>query len=159
MAATLTSERVFAAFLGHPSEGRTFFHGHTYTGNPLAAAAAHATLDIFEQGDVLQELPAKIAHLTALLDTLRDLAPVGDIRQYGLAAGIELVADRRNKSRFPAMARRGMAVCSAARRRGVFIRPLGDVIVLMPPLTTTDAEMAMLVRVVGESVAEACGLE
>ncbi len=158
MAATLTTERVFAAFLGHPSEGRTFFHGHTYTGNPLAAAAAHATLDILEQGDLLQELPGKISHLTALLDSLRDVPSVGDIRQYGLAAGIELVADRDSKARFPSTARRGMQVCAAARRRGVFIRPLGDVIVLMPPLTTTDAEMAMLVRVIRESVIEACWL-
>jgi len=157
MAATLTTERIFLAFLGHPSEGRTFFHGHTYTGNPLAAAAAHATLDIFEQTDLLAELPGKVARLATLLDALRVLPAVGDIRQYGLAAGIELMADRETGTSYPAVERRGMQVCGAARRRGVFLRPLGDVVVVMPPLTLTDEELAMLVRVVHESITEVCG--
>ena len=157
MAATLTTERLFQAFLGHPSEGRTFFHGHTYTGNPLAAAAAHATLDIFERTDLLAELPGKVTRLAALLDDLRVLPSVGDIRQYGLAAGIELVADRETQTPYPAVERRGMKVCGAARKRGVFLRPLGDVVVLMPPLTLTDEELTMLVRVVRESIVEVCG--
>ena len=157
MAATLTTERIFRAFLGHPSEGRTFFHGHTYTGNPLAAAAAHATLDIFEQTDLLAELPGKVTTLATLLDELRVLPAVGDIRQYGLAAGIELMADRDTKTSYPSKERRGMKVCGAARKRGVFLRPLGDVVVLMPPLTVSDEELAMLVRVVHESIAEVCG--
>jgi adenosylmethionine-8-amino-7-oxononanoate aminotransferase len=157
MAATLTTERIFRAFLGHPSEGRTFFHGHTYTGNPLAAAAAHATLDIFEQTDLLAELPGKVARFTALLDELRVLPAVGDIRQYGLAAGIELVADRETKAPYPAVERRGMKVCAAARKRGVFLRPLGDVIVLMPPLTLADDEFTMLLRVTCDSIIEVCG--
>ncbi len=157
MAATLTTERIFRAFLGHPSEGRTFFHGHTYTGNPLAAAAAHATLDIFEQTDLLALLPGKVSQLSALLDELRVLPAVGDIRQYGLAAGVELMADRDTKTPYPAVERRGMRVCAAARKRGVFLRPLGDVIVLMPPLTLAGDELALLVRVVFESIAEVCG--
>jgi adenosylmethionine-8-amino-7-oxononanoate aminotransferase len=157
MAATLTTERIFRAFLGHPSEGRTFFHGHTYTGNPLAAAAAHATLDIFEQTDLLTQLPGKVTRLSALLEELRVLPAVGDIRQYGLAAGIELYADRDTKTSYPAVERRGMKVCGAARKRGVFLRPLGDVIVLMPPLTLSDDEFTMLLRVVHESIAEVCG--
>ncbi len=157
MAATLTTERIFQAFLGHPSEGRTFFHGHTYTGNPLAAAAAHATLDIFEQTNLLTELPGKVELLASLLDELRVLPAVGDIRQYGLAAGIELFADRDAKLSYPPAQRRGMQVCGAARRRGVFLRPLGDVVVLMPPLTLTADELTMLVRVVHESIAEVCG--
>ena len=157
MAATLTTERVFRAFLGHPSEGRTFFHGHTYTGNPLAAAAAHATLDIFEKTDLLAELPGKVARLAELLEELRVLPAVGDIRQYGLAAGIELYADRDTKTSYPAIERRGMKVCGAARKRGVFLRPLGDVVVLMPPLTLSDDELTMLLRVVHESIAEVCG--
>jgi adenosylmethionine-8-amino-7-oxononanoate aminotransferase len=157
MGATLTTEKVFRAFLGHPSEGRTFFHGHTYTGNPLAAAAAHATLDIFEQTDLLAELPGKVTRLAELLDELRVLPAVGDIRQYGLAAGIELVADRETMLSYPARERRGMAVCGAARARGVFLRPLGDVIVLMPPLTTSDDEMRMLLSAVHESIIEVCG--
>lgn len=157
MAATLTTERIYQAFLGHPSLGRTFFHGHTYTGNPLAAAAAHATLDIFEQSDLLQELPRKVELLGSLLEELRALPSVGDIRQYGLAAGVELMADREAGAAYPATERRGMQVCTAARKRGVFLRPLGDVIVLMPPLTTTDGELRMLVDAVHDSVAEVCG--
>ncbi len=157
MAATLTTERIFQAFLGDPSEGRTFFHGHTYTGNPLAAAAAHATLDIFEQTDLLARLPGKVALLGTLLDDVRALSTVGDVRQYGLAAGIALVAERDPATPYPAAERRGMQVCAAARRRGVFLRPLGDVVVLMPPLTLTDDELALLVRVMRESIVEACG--
>jgi adenosylmethionine-8-amino-7-oxononanoate aminotransferase len=156
MAATLTTEHIYEAFLGPPSEGRTFFHGHTYTGNPLAAAAAHATLDIFEETDLLRALPGKTEHLAQFLDTLRDLEAVGDIRQYGLAAGIELVQDRATREPFPASERTGMRVCRAARSRGVFLRPLGDVIVLMPPLTTTLDELRMLVEVVHEAIARVC---
>ena len=157
MAATLTTERVFEAFLGPPAEGRTFFHGHTYTGNQLAAAAAHATLDIFEQDRILDRLPATIECLGRALSSLAGLAWVGEIRQYGLAAGIELVADRATRAAFPAAERRGMRVCGAARRRGVFLRPLGDVIVVMPPLTITDQVIDRLAEVLRVAIPEACG--
>ena len=157
MAATLTTERVFQAFLGPPAEGRTFFHGHTYTGNQLAAAAAHATLDIFEHDRILDRLPAAIERLRAALGSLAGLAWVGEIRQYGLAAGIELVADRATHAPFPVADRRGMRVCGAARRRGVFLRPLGDVIVLMPPLTITDQEIDRLAEALRAAIPEACG--
>ena len=157
MAATLTTERVFQAFLGPPAEGRTFFHGHTYTGNQLAAAAAHATLDIFEHDRILDRLPTAIERLRGALDSLAGLAWVGEIRQYGLAAGIELVADRTTRAPFPAAERRGMRVCGAARRRGVFLRPLGDVIVVMPPLTITDQEIDRLVEALRAAIPEACG--
>jgi len=156
LAATLATERIFAAFLGEPAEGRTFFHGHTYTANPLAAAAAHATLDIFERTSLLAELPGRIALLAELLDGLRDLPAVGDIRQYGLAAGIELVRDRATKAPYPAAERRGMRACRAARAHGVFLRPLGDVLVLMPPLTLSAAELERLVTAVRRSVEETC---
>jgi adenosylmethionine-8-amino-7-oxononanoate aminotransferase len=157
MAATLTTERVFEAFLGPPAEGRTFFHGHTYTGNQLAAAAAHATLDIFEHDGILDHLPATIERLRDALSSLAGLAWVGEIRQYGLAAGIELVADRVTRAPFPAAQRRGMRVCGAARRRGVFLRPLGDVIVVMPPLTITSQEIDRLVEALRGAIPEACG--
>jgi adenosylmethionine-8-amino-7-oxononanoate aminotransferase len=156
MAATLTTERVFDAFLGAPAEGRTFFHGHTYTGNPLAAAAALATLDIFEHDDILVELPPKIARLAAALDRLRDFPAVGDIRQFGLAAGIELVADQATRRPYPASERRGMQVCRAARRHGVFLRPLGDTIVLMPPLTITADELTTLIDAIAHGIRECC---
>lgn len=156
MAATLTTERLFDAFLGPPAEGRTFFHGHTYTGNPLAAAAALATLDIFAQDDILARLQPTIARLSQELERLRKFAAVGDIRQFGLAAGIELVADRATKQPYPAAERRAMLVCRAARRRGVFLRPLGDTIVLMPPLTITARELTILIDAIADGIRECC---
>ncbi len=148
MAATLATERVFDAFRGRPAEGRTFFHGHTFTGNALAAAAGLATLDIFEAEDVLRGLPAKAEALDRELDRVRSLPGVGDVRRYGLAVGIELVADTTTRRSFPAEERRGMRVCRHAVRNGVFLRPLGDVVVLMPPLSITDAEIVRLVDAV-----------
>ncbi|MEO8138954.1 MAG: adenosylmethionine--8-amino-7-oxononanoate transaminase [Gemmatimonadota bacterium] len=156
MAATLATEQIFRAFLGPPAEGRTFFHGHTYTGNALAAAAALATLDIFVNDDVLATLPGKIARLTSELARLSSLRAVGDIRQFGLAAGIELVADRDAKTPFPPGERRGMRVCRAARARGVFLRPLGDTIICMPPLSITDAEIVHLVDAIAHGIRETC---
>jgi adenosylmethionine-8-amino-7-oxononanoate aminotransferase len=157
LAATLATERIYQAFLGEPSLGRTFFHGHTYTANPLAAAAALATLDIFEQTALLEELPARVARLAELLAPLRALPAVGDIRQYGLAAGIELVRDRATRTSYPAAERRGMRVCRAARSHGVFLRPLGDVVVLMPPLTLADDELVRLVTAIRLAVEATCG--
>lgn len=157
LAATLATERIFEAFLGDPAEGRTFFHGHTYTGNPLASAAALAVLDIFEREPILPRVREAITRLSDELERLRPLAAVGDIRQYGLCAGIELVADRATRTAYPPGERRGMRVCQAARRHGVFLRPLGDVIVLMPPLTVTDAELGLLVDAVAAGIEEVCG--
>jgi adenosylmethionine-8-amino-7-oxononanoate aminotransferase len=156
MAATLATERIFTAFLGPPAEGRTFFHGHTYTGNALAAAAALATLDIFEREHILARLPGRIAQLATALERLRGHPSVGDIRQVGLAAGVELVADRTTRTPFPVAERRGMQVCRAARRRGVFLRPLGDTIVLMPPLTITESEITHLVDAIEHGIRESC---
>jgi len=157
MAATLATERVFEAFLGSPAEGRTFFHGHTYTGNALAAAAALATLRVFADDRILANLPDKITQLGTELARLEDLPAVGDIRQFGLSAGIELVADRDTRAPFPASERRGMRVCRAARRHGVFLRPLGDVIVLMPPLTITTTEVTLLIDAIRAGINEVCG--
>jgi adenosylmethionine-8-amino-7-oxononanoate aminotransferase len=156
MAATLTTERIFEAFTGPPAEGRTFFHGHTYTGNALASAAALATLGIFEQDHVLEQLPGKIERLGAELVRLRDMPAVGDVRQFGLAAGVELVADRQTKEPYPSAERRGMRVCRAARTRGVFLRPLGDVVVLMPPLSISDREITQLVDAIEFGIREIC---
>ena len=159
MAATLTTERVFEAFLGEPADGRTFFHGHTYTGNQLAAAAAHATLDIFEREQVLDRLAPVIVRFHAELERLRDHPHVGDIRCFGLAAGVELVADRATKEAFPSSERRGMRVCTAARDSGVFLRPLGDTIVLMPPLSITIDEVRMLVGALEDGIRRVCPVE
>jgi adenosylmethionine-8-amino-7-oxononanoate aminotransferase len=134
LAATLTSEEVYGAFLGRPEEGKIFYHGHTYTGNPLGAAVALASLELMEQAGLLEALPAKIERLGGHLEKLRELPHVGDIRQQGLMAGIELVEDRVTKRPFPPDRRMGAEVCRRARDQGVFLRPLGDVVVVMPPL-------------------------
>jgi adenosylmethionine---8-amino-7-oxononanoate aminotransferase len=154
LSVTMTTERVFEGFLGAPAEARTFFHGHTFTGNPLAAAAALAVLDIFEEERVLEGLEGKIAHLTAQLDRLRALPQVGDIRQIGLAVGIELVQDRATREPYPSERRVGMKICRAARDKGVFLRPLGDTLTLMPPLSVTPDELTLLVDALEHGIKE-----
>jgi adenosylmethionine-8-amino-7-oxononanoate aminotransferase len=149
LAATLTSERVYEAFLGDHAECRTFFHGHTYTANPLACAAALATLDVFESERTLAALAPKIERFGELLDELvAPLRCVGEIRRRGFMCGIELQG-------FPVEARIGHQVTMAARRRGAIVRPLGDVVVLMPPLAISEEELCHLVQITAASVAEA----
>jgi adenosylmethionine-8-amino-7-oxononanoate aminotransferase len=159
LSATLTTERVFEAFLGAPEEGRTFFHGHTYTGNPLGAAAALATLDVYEDDRVIEGLAPKALRLSERLEDLAGLPAVGEVRRYGLAAGVELVADRSTREPWPPSERIGMRVCRAAREKGVFLRPLGDVIVLMPPLSVTEEEIDLLVEAVEHGIRSVCGGE
>lgn len=155
MAATLTTERIFEGFLGRPEEGRTFFHGHTYTGNALAAAAAHATLDLLPA--VLKALPATLVQFAARAEALRRLPHVGDVRRYGLALGIELVADAATRAPFPSARRTGMRACTEAKRRGVFLRPIGDVVIAMPPLTITPEELDLLFEAMAAGIEVACG--
>jgi adenosylmethionine---8-amino-7-oxononanoate aminotransferase len=132
LAATLTTDAVFDAFLGEPHAGRTFFHGHTYTGNPLGCAAGLASLELFERHDVLGTVNANAQLLASLLQPLNDNPHVGEIRQKGIMVGIELVQDRSSMLPFEQQLRVGHQITLAARRRGVILRPLGDVIVLMP---------------------------
>ena len=134
LAATLATQKIFDAFLGDPWDGKTFFHGHTYTGNPLACAAALASLDLFEKNDLIRNVQRKSQELAAMLEPLKQLPHVGDIRQKGFMVGIELVADKETKRPFDPKRRCGAEVCAKIRRRGVILRPLGDVIVIMPPL-------------------------
>jgi adenosylmethionine-8-amino-7-oxononanoate aminotransferase len=138
LAATLTTEEVFAAFLGPPDDptggGQAFYHGHTYTGNPLGAAVALANLDLLEGPSGLPALGPKVDRLRQQLDRLRELPAVGDVRQRGLMAGVELVRDQRTKEPFPPGQRVGARVCRRCREQGVLLRPLGDVVVVMPPL-------------------------
>lgn len=155
MAATLTTERVFEGFLGRPDEGRTFYHGHTYTGNALAAAAAHAALDLLPTA--LDAMPRRLAQFATRANDLRNLRHVGDVRHYGLALGAELVADRSSREPFPPDQRIGMRVCTAAKRRGVFLRPLGDTVVVMPPLTITEAELDLLFDTLSAAIEETVG--
>ncbi len=158
LAATLATEEVFAAFLGPYEEFRALFYGHTYTGNPLACAVALASLEVFRAERTLERLAPKIARLAARLAA--DVAPlphVGEVRQQGIMVGIELVADRRTRAPYPPAARMGQRVVRAARARGVVIRPLGDVIVLMPPLAIADDDLDRLVDVAREAIAEVTG--
>jgi adenosylmethionine-8-amino-7-oxononanoate aminotransferase len=152
LAATLTTTEVFDAFLGEYAEFKTFFHGHTYTANPLACAAAMGNLQVFQQEKTLQKLQPKIRYLGKRLGDFWELRHVGDIRQAGVMVGIELVLDRESKSSFPAELRVGHQVILEARRRGVILRPLGDVIVLMPPLSISQAELKTLLDVAYESI-------
>jgi adenosylmethionine-8-amino-7-oxononanoate aminotransferase len=148
LAATLATERVYEAFLGEYSERRTFFHGHTYTGNPLACAVALANLELFEQERTLERLQPKIALLAELLAPLASHPHVGEVRQRGFMVGIELVAERAGRRAYPFEERRGARVAREARRRGAIVRPLGDVVVLMPPLAIDDETLRALVRIV-----------
>ena len=152
LAATLATEEIYRAFLGAVEEGRTFYHGHTYTGNPLACAAALANLDLFEQDRVLEQLQPKIAHLERGLERLSRLPMVGDVRQCGFMVGIELVQNKVTGARFPVGQRVGVLVIKEARRRGLIIRPLGDVLVLMPPLSITKEEIDFLLDTVNDSI-------
>ncbi|MFQ5880964.1 MAG: adenosylmethionine--8-amino-7-oxononanoate transaminase [Candidatus Methylomirabilales bacterium] len=141
LAATLTTQEIFDAFLGSVGQKQTFFHGHTYTGNPLGCAAALASLEIFEKDRVLERLQPKIRLLQGGLERFRPLRHVGEIRQFGLMVGIELLEDVAARQPYPPGKRVGHQVIKEARRHGVIIRPLGDVIVLMPPLSITEDEI------------------
>lgn len=146
LAATLTTQRVFDGFLGDASEGRTFYYGHSYTGNQLGCAAALASLEVFRDEHVLERLPEKISLFTSLLNDLRDLASVIDIRQCGMIAGIEIAAT----------ASTGAKICLAARSHGLLTRPIVNTLVLMPPLCISPDELRQMVNAVRMSIMEVC---
>jgi len=144
MSATLTTSRIWQAFLGRYDESRSFLHGHTYGGNPLSAAAAHATLDVFEMEGTLAKLPIKEEMLRSRLDALRSLDGVGDVRQCGMMAAIELVSDKAMKTAIPWQEQRAGQVCRRVLEKGVWLRPIGNVIPIIPPLSATESEIALL---------------
>jgi adenosylmethionine-8-amino-7-oxononanoate aminotransferase len=152
LAATLTTEEVYGAFLGEHHEFKTFFHGHTFTGNPLACAAALANLEVFARDKTLEQLAPKIDFLARRLERFKELPAVGEVRQCGFMTGIELVADKETKDSFPTQEKMGIKVIMEARKRGVIIRPLGDVIVIMPPLSISEEELEELVEVIYQSI-------
>lgn len=158
LAATMATEEIFGKFLGRYGEQKTFFHGHTYTGNPLACAAALASLEIFEKDRVLERVAGRIETLTSLLEErVVPLAHVGQVRQRGLMVGIELVQDRGSRASYPYETAIGARVCRAAREHGILLRPLGPVVVFMPPLSITDEELRHLVEVTRTCILEECG--
>jgi adenosylmethionine-8-amino-7-oxononanoate aminotransferase len=154
LAATLTTRAVFDAFLGRYDEFRTFFHGHSYTGNQLGCAAGLASLELLEAPDAVRRRLALERLLAAKLATLWDLPAVGDIRHEGLVAGIELVRDGRTRLPFDLRERVGIRVCEAMATRGVLTRPIGNVIVLMPPYSTTPSQLRTMVRVLADAIRE-----
>lgn len=152
LAATLVKEEIYDGFLGEFEEFKTFFHGHTFTGNPLACAVAIANLEVFEEERTIDNLQEKIRHLTEKLKPLAALEHVGEVRQCGFMVGIEIVQDKVSKQLFPPEARIGHKVIMDARKRGVIIRPLGDVVVLMPPLSISYEEIDKLCDAVYDSI-------
>ena len=152
LAATMTTRKVYDAFLGEYREMKTFFHGHTFTGNPIACAAALASLDLFKEERLLDSLPSKISYLTERLQALHKVKHVGEVRQCGMIAGIELVLDTETREPFPWEERIGIQVCLEARNRGIFLRPLGNVIVVFPPLSITLDELAFLMDGIETSI-------
>jgi len=146
LAATLATREIYDAFLGDYSELKTFFHGHTFTGNPIACTAALASLELFEQDRLLESLPEKIAYLGERLGALGRLEHVGDVRHCGMLGGIELVEERETGRPYPWQDRVGVRVCLEARRHGLFLRPLGNVIVVFPPLAISMDELESLMN-------------
>lgn len=154
MAATMARPEIFDAFLGSVASSRQFFHGHTFAGNPLAAAAALASIDLLERDAVVEQVRAKGEWLRERLGAVVDHPHVGSLRGRGLMCGIELVQDRETKTSFDPSELVGRRICQRALAKGVWIRPLGDVIVLMPPLVANELELNLLADVVRECIVD-----
>ena len=144
LAVTLTTDEIYDAFLGGIDSGRTFYHGHTFTGNPLGCAAALASLDLFESERTLEHLQPKVALIASHLARLSGNPHVGNVRQCGMIAGVELVRDKTTRESYPYGRQVGAQVCLHARRYGVILRPLADTIVILPPLTISPANLEHL---------------
>jgi adenosylmethionine-8-amino-7-oxononanoate aminotransferase len=157
MAATLTTREIFDAFLGEYAEFKTFFHGHSFTGNQLGAAASLASLEILKSEKSITARQNLENVLREELKMLWSPPNVGDIRQVGLIAGIELVKNWRTREPFDLHERAGIRVCEAMARRGVLTRPIGNVIVLMPPYCTTPAQAREMVSVLRGAIREIFG--
>jgi adenosylmethionine-8-amino-7-oxononanoate aminotransferase len=157
IAATLATSEIWEAFLGDYSESRSFFHGHTFGGNPLACAAALANLELLFQEQTLQKLPLTAEHLAMRLAPLASHPHVGQIRQRGLIAAVELVADRATKTGFPWSEEIGKKVCQGTIRRGTWLRPLGNVIPILPPLSIGTEEIDHLADGLMSSIEEVLG--
>jgi len=156
LAATLTTETIYEAFLGTYEEQKTFYYGHSYCGNQVACAAALANLAIFREESVLEKLQPKIRLLSELLQPIAAMRHVSEVRQCGFIAGIELMQD--GKTAFDWRSQTGHRVCLAARKHGLLTRPVRDVVVLMPPYCITEAQLKQAVKAIGEGVSEICGL-
>lgn len=152
LAATLVTEKVYAAFLGNVEEDKTFYHGHTYTGNQLSCSVALKNIELIETRGLLDDVQRKARRLAGWLERLYDIPIVGDIRQKGLMCGIEIVKNRRTKEVFPRAAMLEHRIILEARRRGLVIRPLGPVLTFIPVLAMSEAEMEEAVRILYDSI-------
>jgi adenosylmethionine-8-amino-7-oxononanoate aminotransferase len=146
LAATLTNDEIYRAFFGEFHQARTLHHGHTFSGNPLACAAALATLDVFQEEQTLQKLPAKIARLSDHLCRLAEHPHVAVTRQRGLIGALELTTDKSTGLPYPTQERRAWRVCRETLARGVWLRPLADVLYVMPPLAISIEEIDVLME-------------
>ncbi|MBM7622564.1 adenosylmethionine--8-amino-7-oxononanoate transaminase [Sporohalobacter salinus] len=154
ISATLTTDEIYDAFYDDYETQKTFFHGHSYTGNPLAAAVSVANLELFEEENILERMPSKIEMVTDKLEEFEGLEHVGDIRQQGLMVGIELVKDKGTKEPYPWQEKIGVQVCIEARDKGMILRPLGNVIVFMPPLCSTKSQLEDMMEIIYKSIEE-----
>jgi len=152
LAVTLTTDEIYQGFLGTYDEFRTFFHGHSFTGNPLGCSLALANLQVFRQEKTLSRLSSKIKMLSRWLKPLAKISHVGDIRQSGFMAGIELVQEKITKEPYPLGVKAGHRVAAIARSKGLILRPIGNVLVLIPPLSTTAEELKKMVEIIQESI-------
>jgi adenosylmethionine-8-amino-7-oxononanoate aminotransferase len=157
LAATLTSDEIFSGFLAEFDEFRTFFHGHTYTGNPVACAVALANLELFEKEKLIDKVRKDSESLKQHLARFSNLSHVGEVRQKGFMVGIELVDSRRTRKPYAPKEKIGQKVVLEARKHGVIIRPLGDVIVLMPPLAIEESTLQELVDVTYNAIQAVTG--
>ncbi|MBN1787453.1 MAG: adenosylmethionine--8-amino-7-oxononanoate transaminase [Sedimentisphaerales bacterium] len=152
LAATLTTQKIFDAFLGNPDDFKTFYHGHTYTGNALGCAAALASLELFEENKILESLSAKIDLIADYLKKISSLNFVGNTRQRGMMTGIEIVKDKQTKKSFDYEKFIGAKLCAAMRSKGVMLRPLSDVIVLMPPIAINLDTLKKLLDILYDTI-------
>ncbi|MEC2075083.1 adenosylmethionine--8-amino-7-oxononanoate transaminase [Metabacillus fastidiosus] len=152
IAATVTTEKIYEAFYGEYEEFKTFFHGHSYTGNQLGCAAALTNLEIYEKENVVEKVKEKALIVEEELGKLKDLSHVGDIRQAGLMCGIELVKNKETKESFPWQKRVGYKATLKMRELGMLTRPLGDVVVFMPPFASNDGQLREMVHIMKEAI-------
>lgn len=152
LAVTAATDRIFSAFLGEFRDLKTFFHGHTYTGNPLACSVALASLKLYEQDRILENLQPKVTLFSERLSRLSAHRHVGQARHAGLMAGIELVRDQKTRRPYDWEEARGWAVCNEALRKGLILRPLGNVVVLMPPLCINLEELYTMLDIVENAI-------
>jgi len=154
IAITMTSEKIYQAFYDDYASMKTFFHGHSYTGNQLGCAVALANLKLFELDDIVEKVAQKSAYIAKEMKIIEDMDIVGEVRQRGFMIGMEIVEDKETREPFPAQDRIGYEITLEMRKRGMLSRPMGDVLVFMPPLCATNKELKAMIRIMQDSIAE-----